>query len=485
MWEEIQEQDNACIDARMRDITDEMIAKTRLYMPVTIFFRDRHGIRECYCTHCEERYEANRERLMNETSFRIIDGATGSLVTCPHCGKNGILKRANVKRNWDFVYNQIAVIFADVCEDRVWLRKYVAIMRCFEEKDYTGGADSRIRLDPWQCWCLSPGKSVKVETGYYDRKCWHTVAIMENRDGIARVEGNMRHDGRGVHTYFIGYEEAIRNSFLRYLPSSNLDPAVIAAMQAAFPCTEMMLKLGMKRLISEVINDGLNLGSIMKLCGKSFGEIFPGIDKQEFALWKDAEFDAGVLRCYKKFRKTMGKGSATFEEAKIFDSLGYGCWNVSTLKPTVSQLIRGSGLKPGMFRRYFDGMMKMGHDERYWLDYIEAATDLGYDLTRRDVILPKNLEERHDAAVSAREIKANEISMKKWQRSRRRTRHSMRLMTENTGSSFRRRSARLWTRERSCIIVSAAMPLDMRRERQSFFSFGTRTSRTNLFTRLK
>ena len=53
-----------------------------------------------------------------------------------------------------------------------------------------------------------------------------------------------------------------------------------------------------------------------------------------------------------------------------------------------------------------------------WTDYIGMAEKLDYDLSRRDVLLPRNLRERHDAAAAALKIKGDLAKDKAYQKRR-------------------------------------------------------------------
>ena len=50
-----------------------------------------------------------------------------------------------------------------------------------------------------------------------------------------------------------------------------------------------------------------------------------------------------------------------------------------------------------------------------WTDYVHMGETLSYDFSRRDVLLPKNLRERHDAAAKAIKIKDDREKTKKYQ----------------------------------------------------------------------
>lgn len=47
-----------------------------------------------------------------------------------------------------------------------------------------------------------------------------------------------------------------------------------------------------------------------------------------------------------------------------------------------------------------------------WYDYLDMAKKLGYDLSRKDVLMPKNLRERHDAAAQTIQIEKDEKAAK-------------------------------------------------------------------------
>ena len=75
-------------------------------------------------------------------------------------------------------------------------------------------------------------------------------------------------------------------------------------------------------------------------------------------------------------------------------------------------------VSPQTAMRYIEKTAQTGkiqHEAKQWIDYIDAATMLAYDLGEHNVLWPKDLKQAHDAACAARAIKLDEQAFEKYE----------------------------------------------------------------------
>ena len=108
--------------------------------------------------------------------------------------------------------------------------------------------------------------------------------------------------------------------------------------------------------------------------------------------------------------EVMRGGGVTLEEALlIHDRIGG-----AAERRRISGALTAVGANAMVLARYLE---KHQHkNAALWLDYIDAAKKLGYDLARRDVAFPKNLQGAHDSAIAAIRYEENEAARKAYEK---------------------------------------------------------------------
>lgn len=71
--------------------------------------------------------------------------------------------------------------------------------------------------------------------------------------------------------------------------------------------------------------------------------------------------------------------------------------------------------KAARYAKRHTGELKVTGVLRYWLDYLDMAEQLEYDLKQETVAMPKDLKERHDTAATMVKIRASAEEKKKYQ----------------------------------------------------------------------
>ena len=199
-------------------------------------------------------------------------------------------------------------------------------------------------------WC-------QVEEWYHDRcKVW----ISDTREPV-----------RFVHKYLSAYTE--------------------------YPRMEMAVKLGFGSLVDDLALEGRKNARMLNWNAEtSWG--FLRLTKADCKAFLRAECGADQLRLYQEVKRQTPQISMN-RFLELADRVGSDT-NASRLLRTVK--LAGCTIAEGV--NYAERQMAqlsagMGHVLQIWEDYLSFAKTLEYDLARRDVALPRDLKDRHDAAA--------------------------------------------------------------------------------------
>ncbi len=425
MWEKPLNEESKRAKERMAIVTEEMKYHMARALPAKIFYVEKKYERECYCTRCGERY-------MAEHPQDIFHVKSGDYASCQECGVRGQAIRSNCKRKWNYLSDYANIVLTDVLENGdVTFRRYCVKGSYCKREAEVGGAECFV--DYWEQSYIEarPGSSFRLDrcTGYYSQGDWVKVGEARQDGNRAVICGKLFGYGDTRGSCYIGLDK-LKESFLKYVPERALhdyDEAAFCCLMAAFPSVEMLYKLDFKPMISKAIYCERSLASVCKLCGRNMKEVFPWATIEELRWWRECGMDLEALRYYRTLSKAFGRNKATMEDAtslaRIYCS---GCG--SNFKGIIKRVVMTLKVRVSAVEKYFSDMQvslraagrlqyNSYHEaRRYWLDYMEAAIELGYDLSRRDVVLPADLDQltaRHDMAVSLRQFKIDEANAKK------------------------------------------------------------------------
>lgn len=189
------------------------------------------------------------------------------------------------------------------------------------------------------------------------------------------------------------------------------------AWYSVYPQIEMAEKLGLGDAVHELIADGRKNADILN--------------------W-NATTPAGFLRMSKQDAKAFQKSGTSFESLKKWrdakTKLSFSRWlQLTELAEGDRNLaeictcaeMAGVGIETAV--RYVTGLrapcaqyrIPIGTIIRTWKDYLDAAKDLDLDLTVKSVVMPRDLQQRHDAATETVKINHELAEMKKYAARRR------------------------------------------------------------------
>ena len=156
------------------------------------------------------------------------------------------------------------------------------------------------------------------------------------------------------------------------------------------PQMEFLVKLGHFDILRDLVLRKKPHGNLLNWDVKTPPAFFR-MTAQEYRVFAAAGLGISDL---KSFRLSQISGAGLQEFIQVREACGMELNNV---------LRRCVDLNPGLSKavRYLKSQGDAAQMARFWRDYLEAAKKLDYDLSRPDVVMPKDLLTRHDEAVAA------------------------------------------------------------------------------------
>lgn len=171
-----------------------------------------------------------------------------------------------------------------------------------------------------------------------------------------------------------------------------------------YPRIEQLAKAGCEKIINDAIQGSMN-SRALNWRAKTMPAFF-GVDKPTVKRLLAGGIGQRELEALELVRH----GGVTPEEALTI------CGRIGDKneRRRCDAVLREIGESVLVLARYLE---KHQHkNARLWLDYIDAAKRLRYDLARRDVAFPKDLQGAHDAAVAAIRYEENAAARKAYEK---------------------------------------------------------------------
>ena len=361
---------------------------------------DRNKVRECICTH----YNCGRFIVNRDDEPGVWMYKHGSDGKCPRCGESvkfqALGKIQNFAKLNDSKWTRVTVCRTG--EDGALLLMSAYVNRFFHHRN--------LRPFPEISWkaktYLKPGKRMqwfRVPT-WGDGRCWGYVWT-ENE----AVDEPFRPSfyGEGGDSFFVGVD-AIDRCSLKYSQledwlfhsgdsyySGELLRNVVKYLSAytRYPNLEMAVKLGLFRAATDLVKDGKKNHAAINWEGKNMQQ-FLRMNKQDAKEFFRQGGDLDILAAY----HTAKKAEITRNMVEFFAILKevdagkhakelVGCARKAGC--TIQQAANYAGKQAGSIDRVLIR----------WDDYLNMAKQLQFDMTRLDVTMPKDLQDRHDAAA--------------------------------------------------------------------------------------
>lgn len=189
------------------------------------------------------------------------------------------------------------------------------------------------------------------------------------------------------------------------------------AWYALHPQIEMAVKFGFYEAVRDLIEDGKKNARLLDWDANN-PPAFLRLSKQDAATFLVQGCEFSELKLWRENCKGLN--------LKQFQSLSARIGKANL--PTLRDCAKIAKVDVPKAARYVESMIPAcaryatvtpGQIVHNWKDYLDLAVQLGYDLKEATVAMPKNLQERHDAAASTIRVNKNAAEMKKYKYRRR------------------------------------------------------------------
>ncbi|MDE5994586.1 MAG: PcfJ domain-containing protein [Oscillospiraceae bacterium] len=394
--------------------------------------------RECWCSVCNQHFFYDYlQRTETSEHYEFLSTKHNKLSRCPECGASVIVKetyRAKQCTNLD-EWRQ-AVIVKPRSKNEVYL------ICVYANKDYRGRCYMpSVWYSVKTVYYLTPGSAKMYKTEY----CYEYFGL--KADGFYEPKtifepfpktysyNYSAADKRGY--CFVNYEDLL-NTFLRYAPLREFEkvyenwfyctryglcevPNVkFLAYSAMYPGIEMLVKTGLTDFVCSFI-DRRPLKRYINWTGRNPQEMF-GINNAQFKDMKNNCRDISIFMLYQTLKNTS-KQMNFLKCCEIQDKYKIEAAQriADTVKKHQLNLTHTLNYLDKKTKKQKDKLHQKQESERtaiMWCDYIRFASELKYDLSRKDsdIYFPKNLQEAHDNASRAVTVKKDEIAFEKYKK---------------------------------------------------------------------
>lgn len=390
-WEEFDEY----LTAEEEEQVDDCLEHYLFY-----YAENRGRERECICTHMNcGRFIEKRE---DNPGFWIHKH--GSKARCPRCGGQVTLqalgKLHSFRKLNDSKWTRVTVCRTG--KDGALLLMSAYVNRFFFHEDLRPALEISWKAKTY----LKPGKRMQwFRVPNWDcGSCWGYHWI--DNDAVQEPFQPSFY-GEGGDSFFIG-TDAIDRSALRYcqieewifergssLYADDLLRNVVKYLSAytRYPSMEMAVKLGLNKAVIDLVEDGKKNHAALNWDATTM-QGFLRLNKQDAKVFFHEGGDLEILAAYHTARKAniirnMAEFIAFLKAANAMKHAREltGCARKAgcTLHQATNYITKQEGSADRVLIR--------------WDDYLNMAKQLHFDMTRLDVTMPKDLQDRHDAAA--------------------------------------------------------------------------------------
>ena len=374
-----------------------------------------------FCTYCDETYELDGiTRDTDDFTYELWTANHGTGARCLKCGTMGDVidgKRWALDRHWCYAP---LVVRVQLKEKRQAILCFDLARRLWYSELYGFSQEIKASLD--DIYLLDEGVAGHYKYFWYGQgycKFKYKDSVSEEFRGGFGEPFAGHTSSTGIMAYKVhdvgkwNYDRDI----LKYMPvrlkNKEGRPCAAMAAFACYPQLEMLYKAGYTDIVGNVVS-GKKCARICNIKGQSFKEIFPKFDRAELkGLSLSDPGDVAVAEMYLRIRNVYKGDRRYVKEVLEWVEARYLERDEAFRNITCTQFM------PHLAIRYFEKLAKgfgnkapewacdygrkgnanMVRIYKHWCDYIEAAKGIGLDLTREDVVFPKDLGERHDMAV--------------------------------------------------------------------------------------
>lgn len=403
---------------------DEERAKA-LFSPV--LFIDTYGERGYRWIKCSACGQAGEHFKREEPEF--FTKHHGDVTTCPYCGRKVFVQFYSKLGKGTQLHQTKALSFVQTDGNALYITSGVGMWdystaNCeWSDSAYPHG-DMELEFWDKKRYYIAPGKlqewSRSIYFGMMQYLCgraepWKVNATvtepfpknpMYGFDGTGQYIGLERVYQSGLK--YCGIEKFFEDVY-KYIPDEesifdeeNMLKLVIPYLSHAAmrPQVEMAVKLGLSDFVNNLIQNQANTVDLN--WNAKTPAAFLKLSKADAKAFIE-EPDPTLLH-YIHVIQRSGSGMSVREITEAAGKVGRK--NIDK----VAKLCEKHGLNLRNTCRY----LATPERTELWTDYIDMATELGYDISTKELVTPKNLEERHDMAAANYKIRRKEVQEKKY-----------------------------------------------------------------------
>lgn len=397
-------------------LTEEDIHRINgLFTPYVFYTTTADGGRDCECTACGKAFQMDGLPRLRTPEWRAFMGARHNQgVRCPACGRTVTLKNRGTCKSGDSLEEWQRVVLLHSRDGAVYAQ--AAYMR---KRYFPGRWRPEAEVLPKAMYLFRPGGAI----GWRWRHDWtglgmttRGTTIQEGWEQMKTIcepwtsKGYSGFSGYFWNGYHVIGQERLADSFLRYCAEGfsrwskvppgdvRLHDAYIRLLAAAavHPEIEMLLKMGLTRILDDLILGKKKLTREIRWEEKDPRRAF-GLTGPELKSFCAVNGDAEYLRWYKRLKKA----GVRMDFQELDDVSGHIPDGLSDR--FFRACAAGCGVKPSKALAYVrekGGKEYITRDAvLLWLDYVDAAKYCGFDLTDPLALMPRRLKAAHDGAV--------------------------------------------------------------------------------------
>lgn len=398
--------------------------------------------RECWCSSCNEHFNYDFiQRTETPSHNEFIRAKHNEDVVCPKCGRRVIAKETyRAKQCKSLEEWKRIVLFKRKSKNEVYILCY------FGHKDYSTYYSCNYLAEPEYAlsvvYYLTPN-SVKIFKKEYDYTYLgiKDEVFLEKKIICEPFTKTWWYNRAAI--YKRGYSYAglnnLKNTFLEYAPLNLFDenyekffyqrhssgysigetPMIkFLCYYALYPSTERLLKVGLGEFVCYLV-DGKPMKSYIDWKAESPKDMYK-MNKAQFNDFKEHYYGPIDFKAYQLLR-TVKQNISYSTVTKLIKNYG----GDSAVR--VAQKIKQHNLNITHTFNYIKKntsaaskhVVNSWDYERtaiMWTDYLTFAKELKYDLTRDDIIFPKDLEKAHEEASANISVEKDEKAFAKYQK---------------------------------------------------------------------
>lgn len=420
------------------ELNDEDFEKMNYVFEPYLFFKDhrKEVYRECWCTHCNEHfYYDYTQRTETDKHYEFIVTKHNQMVKCPKCGADVTAKETYRAKGCKNLEEWKRIVLIKPVKDAVYLLCY------YGQKKYTQSYLPEAKYQLTAVYYITPGNVRIFKQGYdylylglknsdfYEPKsicepftktwCYNISAIEKRGYDLVCLDRLQKTFLKyaPLDLFYDKYFHYYYGRCASYYTNRGECPYVkFICYYTLYPNTEKLLKLDLSDFVCNLMHNK-PMKRYIDWNAKKPKDMF-GMNKAQFKDFREhyyGNIDFQVYQILKKVKKDIPYSTVT----------GYVTKYAGDSAVRVAQAIKTHELN---ITHTFNYLEKHTNKKKYrdsfdyentaimWTDYLKFASELKYDLSRDDVIFPKNLEKAHDEASANITVKHDAEAFEKYQK---------------------------------------------------------------------